>query len=261
MWNQVCLNATIATYPAGASNGIGCNLNSTSSIAYYSVQQNLTQKTRGAAYGLGHSVTETGEQQNGFSNGGTEARRAIFMPRQYLGYELDGLTPIEFYRFYDAGNQWSFVSGSGTGATPLASLTALSGIVSDLSAFSLTPATPGTLATVNSYSGTFPLNVGHFIGKASGATLNTDMMVVYQMSNSTTWSTDASPTAVSVPITIPTGYSVASTRNLSTRSLVSTSQTGSVLTVPVSDAPIGITIVPTVVSVIAPINAAGNYHF
>ncbi len=129
LWNQVCLEGTIKTFPGQPSSYSPCNLVSTStSNAAFAAQASLVQTGQHPSWGIAHNITETGFSS---TENGDPAHQARFIMRQFLGYEAAGVSPVEFYRLYDnSGQGFGFVD-PGTRA-PLPSYVAIAGLMSTL---------------------------------------------------------------------------------------------------------------------------------
>ena len=69
-------------------------------------------------------------------------------------------------------------------------------------------------------------------------------MVLWQRSNGANWGTLASPAAALVAVTIPQNTVVSAVINADTRATVAYSQSGTTLTLQVSDDPVEILLVP-----------------
>src|SRR6202035_5556596 len=90
-------------------------------------QETLVQKSRNSSWGIAHSITETGFALNG----GDVFHQARFIMRQFLGFQADGVTPIEFYRLYDTSSAKLTFTDPNT-QDPLPAYTAIAGLMADI---------------------------------------------------------------------------------------------------------------------------------
>ena len=269
-WTTSCLEAAAAAKSYPANNPYLCLLSgehNTNFIeaAYLDAKAKLIHP----AYGIGHGITETGVLP---LKAGYRLQQARFIIRQFLAYEANGVTPVEFFKLYDAtalyDPNFSFVEEAGStgfySANP--SYTSLSGFMADMTPISSLPVasyTTANLASVISYRGTYPLTSAHLVGARTGARANSEMFAVWQRStnpcNATlsscgdaeTWLEQASPEAGATTIQIPSGMSVTSVLNLTTRIPVSYTKTGNSISFAVADDPIGILIDPVAADAVA----------
>jgi hypothetical protein len=235
LWNQVCLQATIKTFPGQPSSYSACNLVSTStSNAAFAAQASLVQTGQHPSWGIAHNITETGFS----STAGDPAHQARFIMRQFLGYQAAGVSPIEFYRLYDnRGQGFGFVDPATR--APLPSYSAIAGLMSDLNPIRNPPVVPISQPSIVSYSGTYPLDTVSMVGSMSGATANSILFALWQRSyTSSTWGTLASPAPAAVTIQLPVGLHVVTVLNLDTRAPLSYTTSGQQVSFAVSDDPI-----------------------
>ena len=215
------------------------------------VEMDVKAKLINPTYGIGHSVTETGVLP---PRAGLRIPQARFIIRQFVGLEADGITPVEFYKLYDAAApsdpNFSFVEEAGTTGVyiPNPSYTVISGFLADLKPISNLPAatySSATLPSVASYRGTYPLSTVHMVGSRANAVENSDMFIVWQLSACTPspnacWLTLASPPPAPVTVDIPAGMNITSVVNLTSRTAVSYTTSGQQITFNVADDPIEI---------------------
>ena len=247
IWSELCLEATINPYPAAPSYFTVCNLNGASSSNFLvAEQESLVQKSRNPTWGVAHNVTETG-----FGLGSGDAlHQARFIMRQFLGFQAAGVTPIDFYRFYDTSSgQFGFTNP--TTEAPLPSYNAIAGLMSDVGAIGNAPISSystSALASVVSYNGTYILDTLHIVGSKAGDTANSEVFTLWQQSeapNTGIWATLAQPAAGPVTVAIPTGTRVSKVLNLDTRAPITYTTAGQQITFGVSDDPIEVLIVPS----------------
>ncbi len=218
----------------------------------------LEAKLTNPAYGIGHSITETGISPPITGLGLAQAR---FIMRQYLGFQAEGISPIEFYKLClpGGGPSYTFLNSStcanGT-YTATAAYTAIAGLMADIRPISSLPVstyTPAELPAVTSYSGTYPLSSVHMVGARAGATANSDAFMVWQRSytacdasnNCPVWITQASPAAAAVTVDIPEDMMVTAVVNLDTRLSVPFTRSGQKITFDVADDPVEILVDPS----------------
>lgn len=244
LWSTPWLSSTTGNNDYYTANlfGVGPNFS-------ISPQMSMLAKQTNATYGIANNITETG-----FNVSTSDAtHQARFALRQLLGFEAAGVTYVNFYRLYDT-------TGDGLGFTdptteaPLQGYTALAGLQSDVAIIGNAPVvaySSATLSTVTSWGNTtgFPLDTEHIVGSKTGATQNSELMILYQRSyvnpsSGTNWYSIAQPTAAPVTITMPAGQQLISATNLTTRATVSTTVSGLNVTLNVSDDPIELLIEP-----------------
>ena len=263
MWNEPCALTLQTTY-----NWTGCNTLSYSSSNGDEVQlRTLALQRSNPSFNLNFAIGETG-----FSLAwGDRAHQARYLMRQYLGFIAGNMTTIDFMDLYDCNQDFGFLNpvqnndGScntnptaSSPATPRPSYIALYDLHTDLSAINnpaVTSYSTSTLASVASYSGTYPLEILHMVGATSGASANSDLIAVYQLSNCTSSGCFAglgSPVSAPVVLNIPSGMQVASAINLDTRAPVSYVTSGQQVSLGVSDDPIGVLVQPSQVPVTPP---------
>ncbi len=249
LWSEPCLAASIRQYPALPSAFQPCNLfGNAGGNAALAVQDSLLQQSVNAAWGIGHNITETG-----FSSAtGDDLHKARFIMRQFLGYQAAGVTPVQFYRLYDASaDNFSFVNPTAnTDGThrPLPAYTAIAGLMADLAKIKSSPVTAysaQTLPSIVSYSGTYPLDTVSMVGSRSGDRANSILFAIWQRSfTSGVWGTLTSPAPAPVTVNIPTGVNVVAVVNLDTRAAVSYTTSGQQITFNVSDDPVEVLVEP-----------------
>ena len=250
MFEMSCLQGEV-----NSSHALNCMLPGTEgqSNLFQSILSSLQQQAINPTYGIGHSITET----NQFPPvAGLQMQQARAVLRQFIGFQADGITPIEFYKLYLPGNpdpSYSFVQEVGsTGTyTPTPAYSALSGFMADLKPISNAPVTvypSSTLPSIASYRGTYALGAVHMVGARQNATANSDAFILWQISackSNSCWYSLASPSAAPVTVDIPAGLKVTGVTNLTTRASVSYTSSGQQITFNVSDDPIEILVDPT----------------
>jgi hypothetical protein len=254
MFETSCLEATAQAYPAWpAGQFTNCYLpgEPVGTNIMAAVQYSMINQVQNPAYGVGHSVTETGIIP---PRAGLRAAQARFVMRQFLGFQAEGITPIEFFKLYDASTpndpNFSFVEYTGgTSYTKNPDYVAISGFMADIKPISNLPVAAypaSSLASVASYSGTFPLSTVHMVGAREGATANSDMFAVWQRSyaGQNAWITMASPAPAPVTVNIPTGMQVTQVINVDTRATVAYTSSGQQISFQVADDPIEILLDP-----------------
>ena len=254
MWNLPCVQAqpTSTNWPA-------CNTLAGSSGNGAEVMfRTLALQQSNPSFHLDFDVTETGYD---LEWGPDQAHQARYNMRQFLGYMAAGVKVVDFYQLYDCFQGFGFTNtvvqnGScapltSTPATPRPTYTAMAGVESDLAPIANAPATSyslSSLSSVASYSGTYPLAIGHLVGSRNGDTQNSDLVVMWQLSSCSSyacWPGLGQPAAGPVVLNIPSGMTVASATNLDTRAAVPFSVSGQQVSVNVSDDPIGIMLHPS----------------
>jgi hypothetical protein len=236
LWNPVCMEATINTFPTPPSSYFACNLVAAStSNTGFAAQASLIQSSQHASWGIAHSITETGLA---ITTNSDQAHQARFIMRQFLGFQAAGVSPIEFYRLYDnSGQGFGFVDP--VTHAPLAAYSAIAGLMSDLNAIRNSPVGPISQPSIVSYSGAYPLDTVSLIGSTSAATANSVLFALWQRSfTSKTWSTLASPPSAPVTVQIPAGLHVLTVLNLDTRALLPYTTSGQQISFAVADDPI-----------------------
>ena len=254
MWTTACLEKTAAATTTQGQNIDNCYLpgSPTTSNFSYAPRLDMVAKAINPEYGVAHEITETGILP---PSAGLQMQQARFVMRQFLGFEADGVTPINFYKLFDQGAlddpNFSFVeeAGSTSSYTAKPSYTAISGFMADIKPISSLPVSSyssATLPSVVKYSGKFPLTSVHMVGSRVDATSNSDAFMVWQRSFSTcsssnncgVWITQPSPSASPVTILIPASMKVTQVVNLTTRTPVSYTSSGNDITFSVADDPI-----------------------
>jgi hypothetical protein len=243
IWSESCLEATIKPYPAAPAYFASCNWISTStSNALKAAQETLVQKSRNSSWGIAHSITETGFALNG----GDVFHQARFIMRQFLGFQADGVTPIEFYRLYDTSSAKLTFTDPNT-QDPLPAYTAIAGLMADIAEIKNAPvAKPTALSSVVSFNGTFPLDTVHIVGSRPGDTASSEIFALWQQSVvgvNAKWGALPQPNATPVTIAVPAGSIVSAVINLDTREAVSYIASGQQITLDVSDDPVEVLLV------------------
>jgi hypothetical protein len=268
MWLTSCLEGTVHPYPLPPDAYQNCFLpgEKTGSNFMWAAQYSLVAQTENSSYGIAHSITETGSMPPA---AGLRTVQARFEMRQFIGFQADGISPVEFYAISDGTSNdpsFGFVGYSGSGSTyiPYPAYTAISGFMADVRLISRLPVTEyssSMLASIAAYAGSYPLSTVHIVGSRDGATSNSDMLVVWQRSYTpgcgvsgqpnaascdNSWIQQASPQPGSVTVNIPTGMQVSSVLNIDTRALVTYTISGQQLAFNVADDPLEILIDPAV---------------
>ncbi|HET6145512.1 MAG TPA: hypothetical protein VFE02_18565 [Candidatus Acidoferrales bacterium] len=265
MWSPSCLQASVhANSSPDAYQNCYLSGEKTGPNFLWAMQYALQAQTANRAYGLAHSITETGTAP---PIAGLRASQAKFVMRQFVGFQAEGVTPIEFYSISDStmnDPSYGFVGYSGTGNyTEYPAYAAISGFMADVKRISNLPVakySDGTLASLNSYSGTYPLSYVHIIGSRSAAAANSDLLVVWQRSYTpgcggngaanasscdSPWILQPPPPPGSATITIPAQMQLTSMVNADTRASVAHTFSGQQVSFNVSDDPIEILLDPT----------------
>ena len=244
MWNEPCYVALKTTSNWGA-----CNTISTSSSNAGEVEaRSILAKQTNPSYGIAHAITETGFA----GTVGDDAHKARFLMRQFLGFMAANIQFIEFYRLYDsdASTDFSFMRYANGTPSPLPAYTALAGLIADLRSIpnaAVTPISSTSLSTVMTYSGTYPLDIAHFVGSRLGDTANSDFVTVWQRSYAAAspgWAKLASPPTAPVTLSIPLGMFVKQLINLDTRAPIAFTTAGQQVTFNVSDDPVEVLVEP-----------------
>ncbi|MFC6644168.1 hypothetical protein ACFQBQ_00885 [Granulicella cerasi] len=238
-WNNDCL-------AAGTNWGL-CYLDGNDPAANFkaAVQLNILHK---ASYGWGidQGITETG------TSTGDQNAKARFIMREFPMYMALGMKWIDFFQLATPQPGYGFVDSSTTPGTVLQPYLAIKGFMSDVAAISGSASptfTAANLPTVASYTGYYNLSSMKVTGSTSATVgSNSQMFIAWQRSivaNQTlSWLTMASPAAVPLTITLPTGMKASAAINLTTRATVSFAQSGQNVTYQVADDPIELLIVP-----------------
>ena len=260
MFVSSCVQGTTLATPRTKSasvfsNGMNCYLPGQADTSNFmgAVQLDMIAKLKNPAYGIGHSITETNELPPA---AGLLTQQARAVMRQFIGFQADGITPVEFFKLYTGETpdpSFTFVHQVGTTGTytPTPAYTALSGFMSDIKPISNEPAgtySAATLPSVVSYQGTYPLAAAHMIGARVNATANSDAFTLWQISACTTtyqcWYSLPSPKAAPVTIDIPANMKVTSITDLITRGSIGYTASGQKVTFKVADNPIEILVDP-----------------
>ena len=261
MFTTDCLRTTAAHFPRHPDGKfMNCYLpgQPKNSNIMAAVQFDMVAKRSDQTQGIGHEITETGVLPPA---PGLRIPQARFILRQYLGFEAEGITPIEFFKLYDAAApsdpNFSFVEqvGKSSSYTPNPAYTAISGLMADIKPISNVPAASyplSSLPSVVSYSGTYPLSAVHMVGSKQGSTHNSDLFAVWQRSftdcdaknTCPVWITQPSPAPGPLTVNIPGGMKVASVTNLTTRAIVPYTTSGQQISFSVADDPVGILVDP-----------------
>jgi|GEM_PF-3019455 len=195
-----------------------------------------------SGWAIEQNITETGRDTI------DQLAKARWIVRHYLLFQALGIQRINFYRLADNGGHFGFVDA--ITQTPLASYTAIQGLVSDASAIGVSPLpyAPGDLPSVAGYAGTYPLATVGVVGRQSDSdAANSILYVAWQRSypNMGNWLALPSPDPVSVAVQLPPGLIAQQAYDLVTRSAVTILSTndGQVI-VDVADNPVALLLVP-----------------
>ena len=260
MFVQSCLSGTALARPGTAAaspfaNGASCYLPGMEQTANYmeALRLDLQAKSNAPESGIGHSITETNELPPA---AGMKMKQALAVLRQFIGFEADGISPVEFFKLWNRGQtdpSFGFVSKTGAGSQflPTPAYTALQGFEADIRPISKAPlpqANETSLPSVASYSGSYPLAVAHVVGARAGAKSNSDDFVLWQLSSCQSgkdcWFLLSSPPPAQVTVRLAPRTKVTSVTNLLTRAPIQYLATDGQVTVPVSDSPVGILVDP-----------------
>lgn len=232
--------------------------------AYLEQFASYKRKLVNPRYGLRLEITEINEPLPDKPHVNSLYRQtAKGVVRAFLGWQAIGVTPVEFFALCGDFKEPTLGftrsrSCNSTNTEPPADLVrmptfnAISGLMADISPISNPPleAFPSeSLPTVISYSGQYPLGVVHMVGSRQGATGNSDVMAIYQMSSCLTtficWYSlpDARPSLVT--ISVPPGKTVTLIRDTVNRAEVKYTKIGQRYTFSVSDTPLEIVTDPT----------------
>jgi hypothetical protein len=163
--------------------------------------------------------------------------------RVFLSVQALGISPVIFYRMSeDPDWEWMNVS-----ETPYPVYTAFQGLMTDLGAIAQPPideCLTCSVPTVSSYNGYFPLATATFVGARAGDSANSILYYTWQRSYGTQWTAVASPGAVPVSVSVPSGMTVTSVKDLVTESAVGFSFAGQSLVYQVTDNPIEVLLTP-----------------
>lgn len=209
------------------------------------VQYNL-QNVASYGWGISQGITETGTS-TGDQNG-----KARFIMREYAMYMALGLQWIDFFQLATPQPGYGFVDSSTTPGTVLQPYLAIKGFMSDLGAITGQAApkfTTANMPTVTNYSGYYNLAVVHVTGTTSATVgSNPQLFIAWQRSivaNQTlSWLTMNSPAAVPLTIQLPAGTKASAATNLTNRTAVAFTQTGTTVTFMVADDPVSLLVVP-----------------
>jgi Bacterial Ig-like domain (group 3)/MBG domain (YGX type) len=241
IWNAACVqaNATpalLSNIVSGACTPIGLWTGATMSSAVAS------QSFPDNAGGISHTVTEAGICRS--CTGATENQVTRFDLRLFLSMEALGVPQIMFYRM-SGETDWEWVNAS---QTPYPVYTAFQGLMTDIGSIAQAPVTPCssscTMPTVSSYSGYYPLATASFVGAQAGGQANSFLYYTWQRTYGTKWTATPSPAAVPLAVTIPSGMTVASVKDMVTGAAVSFTFSAGTLTYPVADDPIEVLVTP-----------------
>ena len=253
MWNEPCVRASTTIQQAQQCTTTGSGANYVVAEAL-----NLFAKATNANGGLKHSITETGASTLYMPTD----HMARFAMRQFLGYMAANISYIDFYRMSDTsapgetGFGYVTLGNQNTTYTPLPAYTALAGLMTDLAPFKSDPVTSypaSSLPSVTSYAGTWNLDHLAVVGARAGDKANSIAYMLWQRSFSPVmcqivptpcWASVPSPQGAETTVTIPAGLKIAQVLNLDTRATVGYRQSGSSVTLEVSDDPVELMLIP-----------------
>ena len=208
-----------------------------------------------SSYGVGAEITETNELPPAAGMRVQQGRAVI---RQFLGFQADGFTPVEFYHMFEGGGRdpgFSMVAAydSATGVvTPTPALRALSGLMRDVNLIAKAPVgavVDGNLTAVAHYSGTYALATVHIVGSRSGAKANSDLLAVWQISAcldaASCWFSLPSPAAAPVTLALPPGTKVSKVIDVLSQTAVRFTTAGRSVSFAVADDPIEVLVDPS----------------
>ena len=260
LWTQSCLEQTTVASQASQQNINVCYLPGEPKTSNYSyaVRLNIVAQHQNKKAGIGHEITETGFLP---PVAGLMIQQARFIMRQFVGFEADEVTPVEFYKLYDRGAvsdpSFSFVERRASlfDYTPKPAYTALAGFMNDIRPIGTNPSSGDTdmiLPSVVAYEGTYPLSTVNVIGRRAGEIANSDAFIVWQRSytscssgnNCGVWITQTSPPPALVRVSIPREMRVTRIVNLTTRGVVDYTESGNVISIMAADDPIELFVDP-----------------
>lgn len=210
-------------------------------------------------WGMTSIVTETNTEA---LTAATESRVGVFDLRQYLGFLLNGTSPVLFFQLYDGTlntyNTFSFMTysgGNGTGGTytPLAPYTLMQNFMQRIAPISNPPAViyaASSLPVLTTNSGsTYPVAYSNWVGARSGIVIgNSILTMVHQVSacqsSNQCWLGLTPPAASNVTFSIPPAMVVTSAIDSLTNQAVSFTTSGAIVSLAVSDDPVEITFDP-----------------
>ena len=236
-------------------NGANCYLPGQANNANFMLapRLELMGKLVDPTYGIGHSITETNELP---PSAGMMTQQARSVLRQFIGYEADGITPVEFYKLFDRGPadpSYSFVQkGKDSDSyTPTPAFTSLSLLMASLKAIGNKPLDgdqTSNLPAVASYRGTYPLAMVHMIGAREGAQVNSDALFLWQLSSCTNakncWFTLPLAEHGDVALAVPKGMRVTAIMNLVNRDSIPYSTSGQQVSFRVAEDPLEVMVDP-----------------
>jgi hypothetical protein len=187
-------------------------------------------------------VTESGICRS--CTGATETQVSRFDLRVFLSMQALGVSPVMFYEM-SGDPDWEWFNSS---QAPYPVYTAFQGLMADIGAIANPPLTAcPACATpaVTSYTGYFPLATAAFVGARAGDSANSLLYYTWQRTYGTKWASVASPAAVPVSVSIPSGMTVASVKDVVTGAAVAFTVSGTTLSYPVADDPLETLMTPS----------------
>ena len=240
IWNPTCVSANatpalVSNILSGACTPVGLWTGASDSAAVAS------QNFPNAQGGVKHAVTESGICRS--CTGATETQVSRFDLRVFLSMQALGISPVMFYRM-SGETDWEWVDSS---QTPYPVYTAFKGLMTDIGTIAQPPVTacPGCATpTVSSYTGYYPLATVTFVGSRPGDSANSILYYTWQRSYGTKWTAVASPAAVPVSVSVPSGMTVSSAKDMVTAAAVPFTFSGGTLVYQVADDPIEVLMTP-----------------
>jgi hypothetical protein len=239
-WDPTCL--------ALLNGWVQCNLAGTDPNGNIkaAAQYNL-QNIASYGWGIEQDISETGTLTT------NQVTKARYIMRQFVMYQGLGIKKIDFFLLADAGANFGFIDTSTPTPTAGQAYTAISGFMKDVQGISGTASpkfSASNLSSVVSYAGYYPLSVVQVTGTTSNIPSSNAMLVnawqrsIVSSSGSSSWLTLTSPQPVPVTVQIPAGMKPVSATNLTLRSDVPFTTSGSKVTFNVTDDPVSLKLAP-----------------
>ena len=240
IWNPTCLSANataalVSNILSGSCTPIGLWTGASDSAA---VASQSFPNTQG---GLKHGISEAGICRS--CTGATETQVSRFDLRLFLSEQALGVSPVMFY-LLSGETDWEWVDSS---QTPYPVYTAFKGLMADIGTIAQPPVTPCPACatpSVSSYKGYYPLATVTFVGSRPGDNANSILYYTWQRTYGTKWTAVASPAAVPVSVSVPTGMTVTSVKDTVTAATVAFTSSGGTLVYQVADDPIEVLLTP-----------------
>jgi hypothetical protein len=240
IWNPTCLSANatpalVSNILSGSCTPVGLWTGASDSAA---VASQSFPNTQG---GVKHAVSEAGICRS--CTGATETQVSRFDLRLFLSEQALGVSPVMFY-LLSGETDWEWVDSS---QTPYPVYTAFKGLMTDIGTIAQPPVTPCPACatpSVSSYKGYYPLATVTFVGSRPGDTANSILYYTWQRTYGTKWTAVASPAAVPVSVSVPSGMTVTSVKDTVTAATVAFTSSGGTLVYQVTDDPIEVLLTP-----------------